>query len=57
VDGTSLYQDIETVLPEQKVIVGLENAGKTTVLWQFSMNEVIQAFMTIGSHVEEIVIS
>uniref|UniRef100_A0A452G2B5 ARF like GTPase 5A n=1 Tax=Capra hircus TaxID=9925 RepID=A0A452G2B5_CAPHI len=44
--------------PEHKVIiVGLDNAGKTTILYQFSMNEVVHTSPTIGSNVEEIVIN
>merc|ERR1712113_866324 len=42
---------------EQKVIiVGLDNAGKTTILYQFLMNEVVHTSPTIGSNVEEIVV-
>ncbi|XP_039262482.1 ADP-ribosylation factor-like protein 5A [Styela clava] len=37
------------------IIVGLDNAGKTTILYQFLMNEVVQTSPTIGSNVEEIV--
>ncbi|XP_077020667.1 putative ADP-ribosylation factor-like protein 5C isoform X4 [Tamandua tetradactyla] len=43
--------------PEHKVIiVGLDNAGKTTILYQFLMNEVVHTCPTIGSNVEEIVL-
>ncbi|CAH2292552.1 ADP-ribosylation factor 5C [Pelobates cultripes] len=38
------------------IIVGLDNAGKTTILYQFLMNEVVHTAPTIGSNVEEIVI-
>ncbi|XP_025851571.2 putative ADP-ribosylation factor-like protein 5C isoform X2 [Vulpes vulpes] len=38
------------------IIVGLDNAGKTTILYQFLMNEVIHTSPTIGSNVEEIVL-
>ncbi|XP_015454882.1 putative ADP-ribosylation factor-like protein 5C isoform X1 [Pteropus alecto] len=38
------------------IIVGLDNAGKTTILYQFLMNEVVHTFPTIGSNVEEIVL-
>uniref|UniRef100_A0A4W6DNH2 ADP-ribosylation factor-like 5A n=1 Tax=Lates calcarifer TaxID=8187 RepID=A0A4W6DNH2_LATCA len=45
-------------LSEHKVIiVGLDNAGKTTILYQFSMNEVVHTSPTIGSNVEEIVVN
>lgn len=37
------------------VIVGLDDAGKTTILYQFLMNEVVQTSPTIGSNVEEVV--
>lgn len=37
------------------IIVGLDNAGKTTVLYQFLMNEVVHTSPTIGSNVEEII--
>ena len=36
-------------------MVGLDNAGKTTILYQFLMNEVVHTSPTIGSNVEEIV--
>ncbi|KAH0626714.1 hypothetical protein JD844_001837 [Phrynosoma platyrhinos] len=43
--------------PEHKVIIiGLDNAGKTTILYQFLMNEVVHTSPTIGSNVEEIVL-
>ncbi|KAE8596062.1 hypothetical protein XENTR_v10015955 [Xenopus tropicalis] len=38
------------------IIVGLDNAGKTTLLYQFLMNEVVHTSPTIGSNVEEIVV-
>ncbi|KAF9583922.1 ADP-ribosylation factor-like protein 5A, partial [Lunasporangiospora selenospora] len=36
------------------VIVGLDNAGKTTVLYKLLLNEVVVTTPTIGSNVEEI---
>jgi len=36
------------------VILGLDNAGKTTILYQFLMDEVVQTSPTIGSNVEEV---
>ncbi|KAL5110605.1 ADP-ribosylation factor-like protein 5B [Taenia crassiceps] len=35
------------------VIVGLDNAGKSTILYQFVLNEAVQTSPTIGSNVEE----
>ncbi|XP_026566643.1 putative ADP-ribosylation factor-like protein 5C isoform X2 [Pseudonaja textilis] len=37
------------------IIIGLDNAGKTTILYQFLMNEVVHTSPTIGSNVEEII--
>lgn len=37
------------------IIVGLDNAGKTTILYQLLMNEVVHTSPTIGSNVEEVV--
>lgn len=36
-------------------MVGLDNAGKTTILYQFLMNEVVHTSPTIGSNVEEVI--
>ncbi|XP_041813045.1 putative ADP-ribosylation factor-like protein 5C [Chelmon rostratus] len=42
---------------EHKVIlVGLDNAGKTTVLYQFLTKEAVHTSPTIGSNVEEIIV-
>ncbi|KAJ7313731.1 putative ADP-ribosylation factor-like protein 5C [Pogona vitticeps] len=38
------------------IIIGLDNAGKTTILYQFLMNEVVHTSPTIGSNVEEVVL-
>uniref|UniRef100_G1N675 Uncharacterized protein n=1 Tax=Meleagris gallopavo TaxID=9103 RepID=G1N675_MELGA len=43
-------------LEHKVIIVGLDNAGKTTILYQFLMNEVVHTSPTIGSNVEEIVV-
>nr|XP_045000351.1 ADP-ribosylation factor-like protein 5A [Jaculus jaculus] len=39
------------------IMVGLDNAGKTTILYHFSMNEVVHTYPTIRSNVAEIVIN
>lgn len=36
------------------IIIGLENAGKSTILYQFVLKEAVQTTPTIGSNVEEI---
>ncbi|KAG7220661.1 hypothetical protein INR49_017921 [Caranx melampygus] len=38
------------------VIVGLDNAGKTTILYQFLTKEAVHTSPTIGSNVEEIIV-
>ncbi|XP_059526820.1 putative ADP-ribosylation factor-like protein 5C isoform X1 [Myotis daubentonii] len=38
------------------IIVGLDNAGKSTILYQFLMNEAVHTCPTIGSNVEEVVL-
>eukprot|EP00730_Choanoeca_flexa_P004655 TRINITY_DN11762_c0_g1_i3.p2 TRINITY_DN11762_c0_g1~~TRINITY_DN11762_c0_g1_i3.p2 ORF type:complete len:168 (+),score=26.96 TRINITY_DN11762_c0_g1_i3:2213-2716(+) len=43
-------QDVEHKI----IIVGLDNAGKTTILYQFLLNEVVVTSPTIGSNVEEV---
>lgn len=44
-----------TITEHKIVIIGLDNAGKTTILYQFLMNEVVHTSPTIGSNVEEVV--
>lgn len=52
----SLTHSLMVLFSEHKiVIVGLDNAGKTTILYQFLMNEVVHTSPTIGSNVEEVV--
>ena len=36
------------------IIVGLNNAGKTTILYKLALDEVIVTEPTIGSNVEEV---
>ncbi|RKP37100.1 ADP-ribosylation factor-like protein 5B-like protein [Dimargaris cristalligena] len=36
------------------VIIGLDNAGKTTILYKLMMDEVVETTPTIGSNVEEV---
>ncbi|KAK2536436.1 hypothetical protein Q9233_003204 [Columba guinea] len=49
-------KDANKPLQHKVIIVGLDNAGKTTILYQFLMNEVVHTSPTIGSNVEEIVV-
>lgn len=60
VDGFTLQEKLVLIIAvhvsEHKIcIVGLDNAGKTTILYQFLMNEVVHTSPTIGSNVEEVV--
>lgn len=41
--------------PKKIVIVGLDNAGKTTTLYKLHLGEVVLTQPTIGSNVEEVV--
>uniref|UniRef100_A0A8C1PL24 ADP-ribosylation factor-like protein 14 n=1 Tax=Cyprinus carpio TaxID=7962 RepID=A0A8C1PL24_CYPCA len=43
-------------LEHKVIIVGLDNAGKTTILYQFLTKEAVQTSPTIGSNVEEIAV-
>ncbi len=55
-EGISVKVNLFSSPPEHKIcIVGLDNAGKTTILYQFLMNEVVHTSPTIGSNVEEVV--
>ena len=37
------------------IIIGLDNAGKTTTLYKLNLGEVVVTQPTIGSNVEEVV--
>ncbi|KAI7803402.1 putative ADP-ribosylation factor-like protein 5C [Triplophysa rosa] len=52
-----LFAKLMTVFGDREhkvIIVGLDNAGKTTILYQFLTKEAVQTTPTIGSNVEEI---
>ncbi|KAF8360069.1 arl-5 [Pristionchus pacificus] len=51
---TKLWRLLWSNQEHKVIIVGLDNAGKTTILYQFSMGDVIDTSPTIGSNVEEI---
>jgi small GTP-binding protein len=51
----SRFLSLFTSEDHKVIIVGLDNAGKTTILYQFLMNEVVHTSPTIGSNVEEVV--
>jgi hypothetical protein len=51
----SLFNTFGFQTEHKIVLVGLDNAGKTTILYQFLMNEVVHTSPTIGSNVEEVV--
>jgi ADP-ribosylation factor-like protein 5B len=52
---SSLWKKLAGKDKEYKIIiVGLHNAGKTTILYKLALNEVIVTQPTIGSNVEEV---
>lgn len=52
---STLYRKLTKRDKEFKIIiVGLHNAGKTTILYKLSLGEVIVTQPTIGSNVEEV---
>ncbi|KAF9925408.1 ADP-ribosylation factor-like protein 5A [Linnemannia zychae] len=51
---TKLWRRLMSKEEVKIVIVGLDNAGKTTVLYKLLLNEVVVTTPTIGSNVEEI---
>lgn len=54
-----LFAKLMTVFGDREhkvIIVGLDNAGKTTILYQFLTKEAVQTTPTIGSNVEEIAV-
>ncbi|XP_028675047.1 putative ADP-ribosylation factor-like protein 5C [Erpetoichthys calabaricus] len=54
-----LFSKLMSIFGNQEhkvIIIGLDNAGKTTILYQFLTKEVVHTCPTIGSNVEEIVV-
>jgi len=51
----SIWQSLFRYDEFKIIIVGLNNAGKTTTLYKLLLNEVVATAPTIGSNVEEIV--
>ncbi|XP_035258908.1 ADP-ribosylation factor-like protein 5B [Anguilla anguilla] len=52
-----LFAKLMTVFGDRQhkvIIVGLDNAGKTTILYQFLAKEAVHTSPTVGSNVEEI---
>ncbi|OUC40973.1 ADP-ribosylation factor family protein [Trichinella nativa] len=52
---TKLWRWLFNNQEHKVIIVGLDNAGKTTILYHFLMDEVVHTSPTIGSNVEEVV--
>lgn len=51
---TKLWTSLFGSKEHKVIIVGLDNVGKTTILYQFLMNEVVHTSPTIGSNFEEV---
>ena len=48
-------QSISKINQQYKIIiVGMNNAGKTTILYKLSLDEVVVTEPTVGSNVEEV---
>ncbi|KAI9281988.1 ADP-ribosylation factor family-domain-containing protein [Sporodiniella umbellata] len=51
---SNLWNRLFSKTPVKLIIVGLDNAGKTTILYKLLMNQVVTTTPTIGSNVEEV---
>ncbi|CAO3664138.1 unnamed protein product [Rhizopus microsporus] len=51
---SNLWSRLFSKAPVKIIIVGLDNAGKTTILYKLLMNQVVTTTPTIGSNVEEV---
>uniref|UniRef100_A0AAQ5Z1A1 ADP-ribosylation factor-like 5C n=1 Tax=Amphiprion ocellaris TaxID=80972 RepID=A0AAQ5Z1A1_AMPOC len=51
-----LFCKLLSVTKHKVIVVGLDNAGKTTILYQFLTKEAVHTSPTIGSNVEEITV-
>ncbi|KAI8393493.1 ADP-ribosylation factor family-domain-containing protein [Radiomyces spectabilis] len=51
---SSLWNRLFSKAEVKIIIVGLDNAGKTTILYKLLMNQVVTTTPTIGSNVEEV---
>jgi len=52
---SSLWRRLFTYKEFKVSLIGLDNAGKTTILFQLHMGEVVETQPTLGSNVEEVV--
>ncbi|KAI7883909.1 ARF/SAR superfamily [Lichtheimia hyalospora FSU 10163] len=51
---SNLWNRLFSKTPIKIIIVGLDNAGKTTILYRLLMNQIVVTTPTIGSNVEQI---
>ena len=42
--------------PARVILIGLDNAGKTTILYKLKLNEVVTTIPTIGFNVDEVTV-
>jgi ADP-ribosylation factor protein 1 len=49
-----LYSSWNTGVPMRILLLGLDNAGKTTILYKVKLNEQISTIPTIGFNVETV---
>ena len=51
---SSLIDRIFPKIPSRILMVGLDNAGKTTILYKLKLGEVVTTLPTIGFNVESV---
>lgn len=52
--GNWFVQLFKKTKPLQLIMIGLDNSGKTTILYKYNLNEVIRSIPTVGFNVETI---
>ena len=53
---SQLFEKLFSTIPSRVILIGLDNAGKTTILYKLKLNEVITTIPTIGFNVEEVTV-
>ena len=53
---SQLFDKLFSTTPARVILIGLDNAGKTTILYKLKLNEVVTTIPTIGFNVDEVTI-
>jgi small GTP-binding protein len=53
---SQLFERLFSSTPARIILVGLDNAGKTTILYKLKLGEVVTTIPTIGFNVDEVTI-